>query len=106
MQPDLKPCPKYTQSDFTCTSDVLEKTHGVAFIAALSWGVVVQYAHFVSWPVPGVATTILVGRAFICAVGLRSNIGVATKYGDFFAPLRPWNALAGPDLRVHVGFCA
>ena len=78
MQPDLKPCPKYTQSDFTCTSGVLEKTHGVAFIAALSWGVVVQYAHCI-WRVPGVAATILVGRAFICAIGLRLNIGVATK---------------------------
>ena len=77
MQPDLKPCPKYTQSKFT--SDVLEMTHYVSFISALSWGVVVQYAHFVSWPVPGVAATILVGRAFICAVGLRLNIVVATK---------------------------
>ena len=103
MQPDSRPWPKHAQSEFT--SDVLGKAHQAPFIGALSWGVVVQYAHHI-WPVPGVAATILVGRAFICAVGLRSNIGVATKYGDVFAPLRPWNALAGPDLRVHVGFCA
>ena len=76
MQPDSRPWPKHAQSEFT--SDVLGKTHRAPFIGALSWGVVVQYAHYI-WTVPGVAATILVGSAFICAVGLRLNIGVATK---------------------------